>query len=277
MDNEVIFMIGGLGDCLLHTPSFEEMFNKNKQKPLVYIFHQPHYDILLNNPFCIPKLISKIKFDELKKKEKKEPLFYGDLLPSISSSESASILIAQLYQLSKTKDNLQLFLDPKEMLWGKSFTSQFSYPIAFNPTSQCSKNQEWITERWAHLINNFPDFTFIQLGLESEELIQGAFDYRGVGSLREQLSILSNSNFYIGVESFWAHACSALNVPGIILFGDSNPEIWGHENNINIYKRLSCSPCIDWIGGDNCPYDKKCMSDIGIEEVADAINSLIPK
>ena len=96
-------------------------------------------------------------------------------------------------------------------------------------------------------------------------------------SLREQLSILSLSKFYIGLDSFWNHAAFALNVKSVILFGPTEPKIWGYDKNINIYKKTNCSPCLDWLQREECPYNKKCMNDIQILDVKKAIDQLILK
>ena len=158
-----------------------------------------------------------------------------------------------------------------ELSIGSKLISKFNTAITINPTSVCSKNQEWYFDRWNEVIHRLNDYTFIQIGLESEQLLEGVLDFRGAYTLREQLSVIANSKLHIGLDSFWSHAAAALDTKAIVLFGDSSPVIWGHDNNVNIFKNLQCSPCLDWIGGTNCPFSRRCMSLITVDEVVDKI------
>jgi ADP-heptose:LPS heptosyltransferase len=91
------------------------------------------------------------------------------------------------------------------------------------------------------------------------------------------MAIIANSNLFLGVDSFWAHAATALRVKALVLFGDTSPNHFGHDSNLNIYKKVSCSPCIDWIHGYSCPYSKKCMELITVEDVVNKIKSFLQK
>jgi hypothetical protein len=265
MKENELYIIGGLGDCLLYTPLIQSMFCTFKTKTDIYVSSLTHYQLLLNNPYCELHLISELNFR--REIESRNVLFYGSILPTISCSESASQIISSFRNVPLMDSGLSIFLTEDECDFGKKIVEEYSYTIAFNPSSQCSKNQEWPYENWVELIKLFPNISFLQLGVESETLIEGAIDFRGSLGLREQLSILAASNNFLGVDSFWSHASAALKVKGVVLFGDSSPLIWGHDTNINVYKELNCSPCIDWIGGDVCPYNKKCMTDISVDDV----------
>jgi ADP-heptose:LPS heptosyltransferase len=125
------------------------------------------------------------------------------------------------------------------------------------------------------VITRFPEITFLQIGVDSEELIEGVIDCRTQFSLREQLSLVANSFFHLGVDSFWSHAASALDTKAIVLFGNSSPLIFGHDNNFNLYKKTECSPCFDLLDGMNCPYSRKCMSTITVDEVCKTIEFIL--
>jgi ADP-heptose:LPS heptosyltransferase len=116
-----------------------------------------------------------------------------------------------------------------------------------------------------------PDYTFIQLGLAKEPAVEGAVDFRGKTSFREAMALIEAALSFVGVVSSFAHATSAVNKPGVVLFGPSSPEVWGHSNNINIYKRKRCAPCVDQLQSSACPYNKVCMRDITVDEVHSAL------
>jgi hypothetical protein len=41
---------------------------------------------------------------------------------------------------------------------------------------------------------------------------------------------------WIGVDSFFQHFCWDLGKPGIVIWGQSDPNIFGHPENINLLK-----------------------------------------
>ena len=271
--NNCLYITGGLGDCLLYTPLIKDLCILNKEKVSVYVFNQQNKDLLKNNPYCTTTLLND---EDLKNGILKhnQPLFYGEFLPSLSFNIKASRIIAKSFKVYELDNAVpDVFLTNKELHIGKELISKFKHPIIINPTGACSNNKEWYYDRWNDVVSKLEEYTFIQVGIKTERLIEGTKDFRFGYSLREQLSILANSKLYVGVDSFWAHAAAALNVKGVVLFGASTPVIWGHESNVNIYKDISCSPCIDWILDSDCPYSKRCMTSISVDEVVNVIKS----
>jgi ADP-heptose:LPS heptosyltransferase len=193
--------------------------------------------------------------------------------PSINYSKNVIEVIAEIFGVELVDKKVQLFLTEDELAAGKSMLSPYKKPITFNPYAVCSKNKEWDTRNWEELIRIMPEYPFIQLGLRKEALIPGAVDLRGL-SVRQSMAVIGASSYYIGVDSFLNHVAAALNTPAIILFGASSPEVFGHSQNVNISKRLWCSPCIDFIAHSACPYGRECMHRISVKEVKAAIHKL---
>lgn len=286
MINE-IYVAGGLGDCLFYTPLIRDLYNLQQSKVIVYVHKIQHLEILKNNPYCdlllinydeYPNLLDQPKLNYSKKANQKygsQPYYYMVFLPTLSLKLKASSAIAKTFKVELSNNNLGIFLSDSEIEFGRKIVSQYKFPISINPTSNSSKNRMWYYERWNKVIEQFPNYTFIQVGLESEILLDGVVDCRGGLTLRDQLSIIANSNLFLGVDSFWAHAATAIRTKALVLFGDTSPDHFGHDNNLNIYKNERCSPCIDWIHGYSCPYSKKCMELITVDDVVNAVKSLL--
>jgi ADP-heptose:LPS heptosyltransferase len=85
------------------------------------------------------------------------------------------------------------------------------------------------------------------------------------------LAILKYARSFVGIDSSLAHATNAFDLPGVILFGDSNPATWGHDNNINLYTAVRCSPCYYYVWNHPCPYGHECMESITVEDVKKAL------
>jgi ADP-heptose:LPS heptosyltransferase len=94
------------------------------------------------------------------------------------------------------------------------------------------KNYPWWPELINLLINNGNEI--IQVGLEGEE--QLVPDFRKNLSITELSDLIKTCDTWIGVDSFGQHLCWDLGVRGLVIFGQSDPKIFGHDENINVLK-----------------------------------------
>jgi ADP-heptose:LPS heptosyltransferase len=172
---------------------------------------------------------------------------------------------------------IQLFVTDAEDLAAKETLSKYANPIIVQITSRTTENQMWPIENWNELVLVMKEFTFIQLGTEKEVRIEGAIDMRGKTTTREAIALVKHALSFVGIVSFLSHVTNAFDKPGVILFGGvSAVSVWGHENNINILKTPPCSPCVDVLLGQACPYDKPCMREITVAEVRESIYKQVP-
>jgi len=273
---------GGIGDAVLTTPLFRAI---KEQLPgsriIVYTHGRSFYDVFLNNPY-IDKLRRPGRLTNTEvlflKKFRSAEFFrptYGNLYPSIFYSKNATEIIAEMFGITLKYKNVMIFLTREEEEIGKHLVSQYSTPVAIHVTAKCSRNKHWPISQWTELVRRNPKYTFLQLGLHDDELIPGVVDLRGKFPLRAQFAILKYVKSFVGVDSSFSNATNAFGTPGVILYGPTNPMVWGHANIHNLYLGLSCSPCIDILGTAPCPYRAPCMSDISILGVERALEQQI--
>lgn len=74
----------------------------------------------------------------------------------------------------------------------------------------------------------------IQVGVEGEA--QLVSDFRKNLSLAELGKLVNESKTWMSCDSFIQHFCWDLGKPGIVVFGQSDPNIFGHPENINLLK-----------------------------------------
>lgn len=86
---------------------------------------------------------------------------------------------------------------------------------------------------WKELISSI-DEEIIQIGVEGES--QLVDDFRKNLPLTELAVLTLQAKTWVSVDSFYQHFCWDLNKPGIVLFGQSDPNIFGHPENINLLK-----------------------------------------
>jgi len=108
----------------------------------------------------------------------------------------------------------------------------FPFAKTMRTGKQHPKNYPW----WPELIKLLQDdgHEVIQVGLDHET--QLVPDFRKNLSIEQLSNLLKETDTWIGVDSFGQHLGWYLGIKGIALFGQSDPVIFGHVENINILK-----------------------------------------
>jgi ADP-heptose:LPS heptosyltransferase len=103
------------------------------------------------------------------------------------------------------------------------------------------------------------DKPIIHVGVEGEE--QLVEDFRTNLPLNELSKLIMECDTWIGVDSFFQHLCWDLNKPGIVLWGQSDPNIFGHPENINLLKDREYLMKNQFLMWELVPYRKDCFVD----------------
>ena len=109
---------------------------------------------------------------------------------------------------------------------------------------------------WSELIELlFKDgYEIVQIGIEGENPLVP--DFRKNLSLTELDKLVKSCDTWISVDSFFQHFCWDLKKQGIVLWAQSDPNIFGHSENINLLKDRSYlrkDPFHIW---EQCEYNK---------------------
>jgi ADP-heptose:LPS heptosyltransferase len=275
---------GGLGDCMMATPAIKSLKVHNPKKEIVVYTNDPnkaspgelgYLEVLKHNPY-IDRFLR--RGDETMGSNIIWLVpNYAASSPTLYYRDKASKLICEIFDTPYDGDHLIFSLTESERAWGKDFVSKYNSPIGFCPASNCSLNRDWGSEKWLKLINSREANTFLLLGKDNTMPRTDDYIKADTYTLREQASILWACDAYVGMDSFFSHLTSALNTPGVILFGDSSPSLTGHDNNINLFKGVPCSPCFDLLVGAECPYGIECLQSITVEEVSASIDLALLK
>ena len=277
-----IITCGGIGDVLLTTPTFRAL---KKQQPnckiYVYCSVKSHQEALKHNPFI----------DRLTFLTKRAKFFYSLLtrynlitmhiapywkvMPSFFYNKNASEIIGEMLGVKVEYSPPDCFITEAEETEARNITSKYPNPIAIHTSAKSSSNKNWPNEYWEKLVQNNSEYSFLQLGRANEELVPGAVDLRGQTSLRQSFGIIKTAMAFIGVDSVLAHAATAFRTPAVVLFGPSKSSVWGHPMNHNLYNAPRCSPCIDILGREPCPYGKECMFNLTVSHVEQALRRII--
>jgi ADP-heptose:LPS heptosyltransferase len=273
-----VIMFGGLGDVLINTPTFKAIKEETPDRRIIiYCFNKRQQSVFWNNPYV--DRVTNTKFwrnpvSFIKYRLKKAPFFddfYGSMSPTINFDKNAKDIIAEMYGVGLRDTNVQVFLSKREDAFARTFMTAYRNPVLLHVTSRTSNNQHWPHENWEALVQSMPECDFLQIGVGDEKKVENAIDLRDKHSFRETLAIMKYAHSFVGVNSSYAHATNAFDIPGVVIFGPAQPAIWGHPNNINLFKSYRCSPCLDLLHNSPCPYGVPCMQSITVEEVRTAL------
>lgn len=86
---------------------------------------------------------------------------------------------------------------------------------------------------WEEVISKIKE-PIIQVGVEGETPFVDNFKKNL--SLVDLAELVKECKTWMSCDSFFQHFCWDLNKPGIVIFGQSDPNIFGHIENINLLK-----------------------------------------
>lgn len=185
--------------------------------------------------------------------------------------------------ISDTKP--RLYLKEKEIEQAKILLSQHGVKshhkiVGINPGAAYGSAKCWLPERFRHvttcllqdkdvIIVYFGDLVTSNL---VKEVCQGlstrVINMAGLTSLRELACLISLCNVLLTNDSGPMHIAGALNIPIVALFGSTSSVVTGPwQESVVIQKHVECAPCYR----RTCPIDFRCMKQIEVEEVVQAI------
>jgi ADP-heptose:LPS heptosyltransferase len=81
------------------------------------------------------------------------------------------------------------------------------------------------------------DYDIIQIGVNGEQKLVN--DFRTNLPMREIKKLILDTKTWISVDNFLPHLAHLLKKPGIVLWGESDPKIFGYPENNNLLKSRS--------------------------------------
>jgi hypothetical protein len=138
------------------------------------------------------------------------------------------------------------------------------------------RNKQWREERFQGVVDALRgEAEFIQIGLPGDMALRHVRDFRGATGIRGAAAILHQARLYVGTVGLLMHLARAVECPGVIVFGGREaPWQTGYTGNFNLYSAPPCAPC--W-RDNTCDFGRKCMDDIGVDDVVAAIRRMMQR
>lgn len=179
---------------------------------------------------------------------------------------------------------LRLISSEGEKRWAREKLGDGRW-IAINPGAAYGSAKRWIPERFAAVgdivAKEFNARILLTGGPAERELgqdIESAMQTQplnliGKTSVREMMALLSRCALMVTNDSGPMHVAAAFSVPIVALFGptDSTTTSPFSANSRVVRKPVECAPCLK----RECPADHRCMDSIEVEDVLEAVRSLL--
>ena len=256
---------GGIGDILMMTPGIKAL-KKAGHEVHVAINREPetkdsYFEILKNNP-------SIDRIHEYKDVEKKEFDKFVDLTSVAYPYEQAGFklgrakIFARYMGVSIEDETPILVLD--ESIYCENLIALHFFGA--------EKRRSWNKEKARRLINYLIKETSVNLLLLDNEYYYPDSDRiiscEGVGVMKAS-GYLHSAKYFIGIDSGWMHIAGALDIPGLVLFGSTDPitRIKDYKYLDGLYTKSKCRGCFY----KPCEIKYNCMEEITLNEVIEVI------
>jgi ADP-heptose:LPS heptosyltransferase len=260
----VLFVQGGAGDVLAHTPAIRYFRAKYPDDEIIVLStysqlleHNPNIDrlISLKDPkdfYTEHVLGQNVRFF------KKHFVYDGIMDEPAKGCKCLPEFICKMYGAEYDGKSLDYKITDYETRAAQTFIGQYKFlnlPIvllhctgaipsdgAFNKTNNL---KDLNIELAKNLVAKYKEkILFIHIGLEGEPKVEGAIDALGM-QMREAIALLPLADSYILIESLFAHCTNALGTRGLVVFQNTSPDFFGYSNNYNVSWSGGCKlwPC----------------------------------
>jgi hypothetical protein len=111
---------------------------------------------------------------------------------------------------------------------------------------------------WGDLVKLLPP-PVVQVGVDGE--LQLVEDFRKNLNLKDLAQLILACNTWISVDTFFQHYAWSLGKKGVVVWGQSDPHIYGHAENENLLLNRSFLTSNQFLMWEMIPYRNDCWVD----------------
>lgn len=109
--------------------------------------------------------------------------------------------------------------------------------ILLSPHSKAMRNGKLNPKNypyWQQVVEAIGDHNFVQIGVQGEQQYVSSF-YINL-SFKQIMDLVIECQTWVSVDNFLPHLAHHTGKPGIVVWGPSDPLIYGYPENINLLK-----------------------------------------
>jgi ADP-heptose:LPS heptosyltransferase len=125
---------------------------------------------------------------------------------------------------------------------------------------------------WDEVVAMLNGNPIVQVGIEGERRINGVTDFRKGLSFDQIRTMVEQCEVWISVDNFLPHLAHHVGKPGIVLWGQSDPNVFGYPENINLLKDRKYLRGDQFMIWEACEYNVDAF--VGSQDVINAIRGV---
>ena len=259
---------GGIGDILMMTPGIHALKKAGHEVSVAIDRHRTrndtYFNLLKNNTdikFIYDyRYVNKRKFDKC-----------IDITSIAYKYEQAGLKISRAEIFAKAM-GVEIETEKPFYSVEKGFKIDNSVALHFFATE---KRRSWSLKKANLLIEWLLNNTNCKIILldKNKDLISDSkkIIYCGDLTVEEASKYVAGCDYFVGVDSGWMHIAGALDIPGLALFGSTDPitRIKDYTSLESVYSNSTCRGCFY----KQCDLDYDCMKKISLLEVVERLKS----
>ena len=129
--------------------------------------------------------------------------------------------------------------------------------------------KEYSLAQWQVVVDSLRTEAFVlELG-DDGSLLSGTEAIRPLPGLRQSAALIRRCDCVLSIDSFPAHLAAAVGTPAVVLFGPTNPAVWGHPTSRCI-RASHCPVCANTPRLRQCAH-RSCMEEIPAQLVVETV------
>lgn len=150
--------------------------------------------------------------------------------------------------------------------------------ILISPYSQTLRNGKRNPKNfpyWQEVVDGLKqeEYTVVQVGRGDEVRFKNIDRELFDKPLKELRIAIQECTTWASVDNFFPHLANLEKKPGVVIFGRSDPRIFGYKANKNLVKNIGYLRELQWDIWEKISYDSKVF--VSAEEVCSAIGSIL--
>ena len=275
---------GGLGDAIIDTAFIRKLKEKHPKYEIDLFTYFDNAEIFYSASYLktiipAPRNYNHINIsDQLKNAYDKHICITGLLGWAFFTKQKGLFQQrSELYNVEASPNDMEILLDndklPDDIF--KDFTTSVVFSAPKNEPTMSGKTIH--KKVWEQIFDTYKDIVFLQIGskdydLEFEER-DNVINLMDQISIRQALSSIPMATFVIGCDNFLNDASRVFKKKGLFLWGANDPKQYGWEQNINLYNKRHCSPCLTSHKDHTCCFSEG-IDNIPFDEIKIAIEEL---
>jgi len=147
------------------------------------------------------------------------------------------------------------------------------YAAALRNGSPNPKNWGYFPELVADLKR--AGYEVIQIGVQGEQRINGVDQFIIGWPFRKLRELFNDADCWVSVDSVIPHFCYCERLkPGVVIFTQSDPVVWGHSRNINLLRDRKYLRQFQYDSWESCEYNPQAF--VTPDKVVHAVYELAP-